>query len=126
MSFFFPPWSLVSGRSRRMNPHDACDALSNIRPYLEHLGVVYVHLRPNWEALDNLPSIPADEEVDYLDFKIGETSDIVRRRAEYDKCVGEPIIWCFYYPTAFPKLVGELSSRFLSFSAGFIDRIQNG
>lgn len=99
-----------------MNPHDACDALSNIRPYLEPDGggFVYTHMRPNWEQLQLLPAIPVAQELDYLDVKIGQTSDIVRRRAEYDKCVGEPIIWCFFYPTAFPKLIGELLFHLLS------------
>ncbi|KAJ6448016.1 hypothetical protein C8R45DRAFT_1115547 [Mycena sanguinolenta] len=102
---------------RRMDSHDACDALCNIRPYLEPAGggCVYMHLQPNWEQLDLLPAVPLDQEVDYLDFKICETSDIVRRRAEYDKCVGEPIIWCFYYPTAFPKLIERLTHITLTY-----------
>ena len=93
-----------------MDPHDACDALSNIRPHLEPDGggCVYVHLRPNWEQLQLLPTTLLDQELDYVDLKIGQTSDIARRRVEYDKCVGEPIVWCFFYPTAFPKLIGEL------------------
>ncbi|KAJ7240116.1 hypothetical protein B0H12DRAFT_1237386 [Mycena haematopus] len=101
--------------SRRMTPHDACDALVNVRPYLEHVGYVYVHLRPYWDALDALPSIPDDEDVDYLDFKIGETSDIDARRVGYAKCRGEPIAWCFYYPTAFPKLIERLTHLSLNF-----------
>ncbi|KAJ6479056.1 hypothetical protein C8R45DRAFT_933836 [Mycena sanguinolenta] len=99
----------VLARIGCMNPHDACDALSNIRPYLEPVGggCVYTHMRPNWEQLQFSPTTPLDAELDYLDLKIGQTGDLETRRAAYAKCRGEPIVWCYYYPTAFPKLIAS-------------------
>jgi hypothetical protein len=60
----------------------------------------------NWDVLTNPPTIPDDENLDYLDIKVGETADIDVRRALYAKCEGEEIMWCFYYPTSSPKLIG--------------------
>ncbi|KAJ7789810.1 hypothetical protein B0H14DRAFT_2626823 [Mycena olivaceomarginata] len=90
---------------RRMDPPDACDALINIRPYLEKAGVVYMQLRNNWEELERQPTVPVNEFLDYLDAKIGEARDIGIRRAAYKKCDGETILWCYYYPTGHAKLI---------------------
>ncbi|KAF8144792.1 hypothetical protein K438DRAFT_1782508 [Mycena galopus ATCC 62051] len=95
--------------SRRLTPPDACDALLNLRPYLEQPGHVYVHVRLNKDVLQNPPTIPDDEELDYLDIKVGEAIDMDARRAAYAKCDGEEILWCFYYRTDHPKLIERLT-----------------
>ncbi|KAF8181992.1 hypothetical protein K438DRAFT_1975938 [Mycena galopus ATCC 62051] len=100
---------------RRMPPPDACDALLNIRPYLEQPGVVYAHIRINWNVLANPPTIPDDEQLDYLDLKVGQTTDIDARRAAYAKCEGEEILWCFYYATDHPKLIERLTHLTLAY-----------
>ncbi|KAF8164176.1 hypothetical protein K438DRAFT_1775691 [Mycena galopus ATCC 62051] len=64
-------------------------------------------MRTNWDVLDNPSAI--DEDLDYLDIKVGETIDMDARRASYAKCDGEQLIWCFYYPTNHPKLIERLT-----------------
>ncbi len=91
------------------DPLEAAQAYFNLRPYKEHAGVAYVHLRPNWEVLDQAGELPA-EEIDWVDLKVGETGDLVRRRDDYERdCIGEPITWAYCYETAHAKLVGEFS-----------------
>ncbi|KAJ6607951.1 hypothetical protein B0H10DRAFT_2194612 [Mycena sp. CBHHK59/15] len=63
----------------------------------------------NWDVLENPSTIPDDEDLDYLDIKVGEAIYIDARCASYAKCDGEEIIWCFYYPTSHPKLIGSVS-----------------
>ncbi|KAF8135932.1 hypothetical protein K438DRAFT_1786692 [Mycena galopus ATCC 62051] len=100
----------ILARIRRMPPTDACAALLNLRPYLEKPGHVYVHVRLNWDILQNAPTIADDDDLDYLDIKVGKAIDMDARRAGYAKCDGEEIIWCFYYKTDHPKLIGLRSS----------------
>jgi hypothetical protein len=90
-----------------MDPPDACNALINIRPYLEKAGVVYVQFRNNWEELEHQLTVPVNEFLDYLDTKIGEAHNIGIRRVAYKKCNGETILWCYYYPTGHAKLIGK-------------------
>ncbi|KAF8125847.1 hypothetical protein K438DRAFT_1790940 [Mycena galopus ATCC 62051] len=105
-----PPLRPYFQHSRRMPPTDACAALLNLRPYLEKPGHVYVHVRLNWDILQNAPTIADDDDLDYLDIKVGKAIDMDARRAGYAKCDGEEIIWCFYYKTDHPKLIGLRSS----------------
>ncbi|KAJ7838472.1 hypothetical protein B0H14DRAFT_3700006 [Mycena olivaceomarginata] len=77
----------ILARIQRLSPSDACDALLNIRPYLERPGLVYTHLRMNGDVLTNPPTIPDDENLDYLDIKVGETADIDVRRASSPKLI---------------------------------------
>ncbi|KAJ7673924.1 hypothetical protein DFH06DRAFT_1123584 [Mycena polygramma] len=91
-------------------PLEAAEAYLNIRPYKEHHGVVYTHLRPNHEVLDNAADVPDEEELDWVDLKVGKAEDIVARRGDYEAvCVGEPIIWGYYYETSHPKLIERLT-----------------
>ncbi len=96
-------------RVARRDPLEAAQGYFNVRPYKEHAGVVYVHLRPNWEVLDQAGELPA-EEMDWVDLKVGETGDLERRRNDYERdCIGEPIAWAYCYKTAHAKLVGEFT-----------------
>ncbi|KAJ6511575.1 hypothetical protein C8R47DRAFT_1207905 [Mycena vitilis] len=91
-------------------PLEAAEAYLNIRPYKEHHGGVYTHLRPNHEVLDNAADVPDDEELDWVDLKVGKAENIVARRNDYEAvCVGEPIIWGYYYETSHPKLIERLT-----------------
>ncbi|KAJ7818084.1 hypothetical protein B0H14DRAFT_2601578 [Mycena olivaceomarginata] len=99
----------ILAQIRRLPPTDACDALLNVRPYLEHPGFVYTHMRVDWDVLHNPPAIADADDLDYLDIKVGETIHINARRASYTKCDGEELIWCFYYPTNHPKLIERLT-----------------
>ncbi|KAJ7602317.1 hypothetical protein DFH06DRAFT_1139021 [Mycena polygramma] len=91
-------------------PLEAAEAYLNIRPYKEHHGVVYTHLRPNHEVLDNAADVPDEEELDWVDLKVGKAEDIVARRGDYEAvCVDEPIIWGYYYETSHPKLIERLT-----------------
>ena len=97
----------ANSSSRRLPPFEAAEALFNIQPYLDLSGKVYVHLKPDDETMAAIPTMPANEEVDYLSLKIGRTGDLERRRGEYEHtCVGEEICWAFYYETSKVKLVG--------------------
>ncbi|KAJ7747592.1 hypothetical protein B0H14DRAFT_2636732 [Mycena olivaceomarginata] len=100
---------------RRMDPPDACDALINIRPYLEKAGVVYVQLRNNWEELERQPTVPVNEFLDYLDAKVGKARDIGISCVAYKKCDGETILWCYYYPTSHAKLIERLTHLTLAY-----------
>ncbi|KAJ7901520.1 hypothetical protein B0H13DRAFT_2336006 [Mycena leptocephala] len=91
-------------------PLEAAEAYLNIRPHKERPGIVYTHLRPNWEALDNAADIPDDEELDWVDVKVGEAGDLAVRREYYERdCVDEPILWAYYYQTSYPKLIERLT-----------------
>ncbi|KAJ7857395.1 hypothetical protein B0H13DRAFT_1902260 [Mycena leptocephala] len=91
-------------------PLEAAEAYLNIRPHKERPGVVYTHLRPNWEVLDNAADIPDDEELDWVDVKVGEAGDLAVRREYYERdCVDEPILWAYYYQTSYPKLIERLT-----------------
>ncbi|KAF8147542.1 hypothetical protein K438DRAFT_1780011 [Mycena galopus ATCC 62051] len=99
----------ILARIRRMPPTDVCAALLNLRPYLEKPGHVYVHVRLHWDILQNSPTIADDDDLDYLDIKVGEAIDMDARRAGHAKCDGKEIIWCFYYKTDHPKLIERLT-----------------
>ncbi len=109
----FRPRSVrISHRSRcrlaLRDPAEAAQAYLNFRPYKEHLGVVYVHLRSNEDVLASAGEISEDEDLDYVDLKVGETSNLDLRRTNYAlDCVDEPILWAFSYKTSYPKLVGK-------------------
>ncbi|KAJ7922744.1 hypothetical protein B0H13DRAFT_1865581 [Mycena leptocephala] len=91
-------------------PLEAAEAYLNIRPHKERLGVVYTHLRPNWEVLDNAADIPDDEELDWVDVKVGEAEDMDVRREYYERdCVDKLILWAYYYQTSNPKLIERLT-----------------
>jgi hypothetical protein len=92
-------------------PLEAAEAYLNICPHKEHPGVIYKHLRPNWEVLDNATDIPDDEELDWVDVKVGKVEDLDVRH----NCVDEPILWAYYYQTSYPKLIGECISFFFPF-----------
>ncbi|KAJ7867169.1 hypothetical protein B0H13DRAFT_1897690 [Mycena leptocephala] len=101
---------LRSCRLAVREPLEAAEAYLNIRPHKERPGVVYTHLRPNWEVLDNAADIPDDEELDWLDVKVGEAGDLDVRREYYERdCVDEPILWAYYYQTSNPKLIERLT-----------------
>ncbi|KAJ7857394.1 hypothetical protein B0H13DRAFT_1902259 [Mycena leptocephala] len=73
-------------------------------------GVVYTHFRPNWEVLDNAGDLPDDEELDWVDVKVGQAHDLDLRRDDYDlDCVDEPILWAYCYKTSHPKLIERLT-----------------
>ncbi|KAJ6623244.1 hypothetical protein B0H10DRAFT_2213636 [Mycena sp. CBHHK59/15] len=109
------PMTNARRSSHRLTPLDACNALLNVRPYLEQPGFVYTHIHRNWDVLENPPTIPDDEDLDYLDIKVGEAIYIDARCASYAKCDGEEIIWCFYYPTSHPKLIERLTHLTLAY-----------
>ncbi|KAJ7906990.1 hypothetical protein B0H13DRAFT_1880049 [Mycena leptocephala] len=93
-------------------PLEAAEAYLNLRPYKEHAGggVAYVHLRPNWEILENAADVPDDDELDWVDLKVGEAHDVDDRRDDYElDCVDEPILWAYCYQTAYPKLIERLT-----------------
>ncbi|KAJ7793535.1 hypothetical protein B0H13DRAFT_1935434 [Mycena leptocephala] len=93
-------------------PLEAAEAYLNLRPYKEHAGggVAYVHLRPNREILENAADVPDDDELDWVDLKVGEAHDVDDRRDDYElDCVDEPILWAYCYQTAYPKLIERLT-----------------
>ncbi|KAJ7748162.1 hypothetical protein DFH07DRAFT_962233 [Mycena maculata] len=92
---------------RIRDPLERAEATWNLRLFKPEVpGVVYTHVRPNHEILDGIPTAPADEEIDWVDFKGGRTNDLERRRTEYEHdCKGEEIVWCYYY---YPKLLEAL------------------
>ncbi|KAJ7445516.1 hypothetical protein B0H11DRAFT_1930511 [Mycena galericulata] len=99
--------SLMRKICRLCDPLEAAEATFNLRLYKKHAGMVYVQYRMNQEELDRVAFMPADQEADYIDLKIGETSDIERRRDDYTRvCVGENIGWAFYYETQHVQLLG--------------------
>ncbi|KAJ7664050.1 hypothetical protein DFH06DRAFT_1128396 [Mycena polygramma] len=90
-------------------PIEAAEAYLNLRPYKEHPGFVYTHLRPNWEVLDNAPNVPMGQ-LDWVDIKVGKAEDMEDRQLGYEStCVGEPISWAFCYETSRPKLIERLT-----------------
>ncbi|KAJ7654687.1 hypothetical protein DFH06DRAFT_1133443 [Mycena polygramma] len=90
-------------------PIEAAEAYLNLRPYKEHPGFVYTHLRPNWEVLDNAPNVPMGQ-LDWVDIKVGKAEDMEDRQLGYElTCVGEPIAWAFCYETSRPKLIERLT-----------------
>ncbi|KAJ7867171.1 hypothetical protein B0H13DRAFT_1897692 [Mycena leptocephala] len=92
------------------DPLAAAEAYLNLRPYKERPGITYTHLRPNWEVLDNAANIPDDEELDWVDIKVGEARDLDVRREYYERdCVDEPILWAYCYKTSHPKLIERLT-----------------
>ncbi|KAJ7867170.1 hypothetical protein B0H13DRAFT_1897691 [Mycena leptocephala] len=93
-------------------PLEAAEAYLNLRPYKERAdaGFVYTHLRPNWEVLDNAADAPDDEELDWVDVKVGEAGDMDVRRDYYERdCEDEPILWAYCYQTSYPKLIERLT-----------------
>ncbi|KAJ6447748.1 hypothetical protein C8R47DRAFT_1085177 [Mycena vitilis] len=90
-------------------PIEAAEAYLNLRPYEEHQGFVYTHLRPNWEVLDNAPNVPMGQ-LDWVDIKVGKAEVMEDRQLGYEStCVGEPIAWAFCYETSRPKLIERLT-----------------
>jgi hypothetical protein len=71
--------------------------------------VVYTHLRPNWEVLEDAAEVGDDElELDWVDLKVGEAHDLDVRREYYElDCVDEPIVWAYCYQTSHAKLIGR-------------------
>ncbi|KAJ7443912.1 hypothetical protein B0H11DRAFT_2250340 [Mycena galericulata] len=102
--------SLMRKICRLCDPLEAAEATFNLRLYKKHAGVVYVQYKMNQDELDRVAFMPADQEADYIDLKIGETSDIERRRDDYTRvCVGENIGWAFYYETQHVQLLERLT-----------------
>ncbi|KAJ6487374.1 hypothetical protein C8R47DRAFT_1072032 [Mycena vitilis] len=90
-------------------PIEAAEAYLNLRPYKEHRGFVYAHLRPNWEVLEDAPNVPLDE-LDWVDVKVGQAENMENRQLDYEAdCVDEPIHWAFCYQTSRPKLIERLT-----------------
>jgi hypothetical protein len=107
-----------SSRLAAREPLEAAEAYLNLRLYKEHAGggVVYTHLRPNWEILANAADVPDDDELDWVDLKVGEAHDMEIRRDYYElDCVEEPIVWAYYYQTSHPKLIGRCHCGFRFF-----------
>ncbi|KAJ7907165.1 hypothetical protein B0H13DRAFT_1879880 [Mycena leptocephala] len=93
-------------------PLEAAEAYLNLRPYKERAdaGFAYVHLRANWEVLDNAADVPDGEELDWVDLKVGEAGDMDVRRDYYERdCEDEPILWAYCYQTSYPKLIERLT-----------------
>ncbi|KAF8144831.1 hypothetical protein K438DRAFT_1782454 [Mycena galopus ATCC 62051] len=73
-------------------------AQTRLTPPLRHFdltsstGHVYVHVCLNWDILQNAPTIADDDDLNYLDIKVGEAIDMDARRTGYAKCDGEEII----------------------------------
>ncbi|KAJ6593740.1 hypothetical protein B0H19DRAFT_1056220 [Mycena capillaripes] len=92
------------------DPRKAAEAYLNLRPYKEHPGFVYAHLRSNWEILDNADDVPEGKELDWVDVRVGKCGDMTIQRDYYAAdCVGEPIAWVFCYETSHPKLIERLT-----------------
>ncbi|KAJ7435531.1 hypothetical protein B0H11DRAFT_2257091 [Mycena galericulata] len=71
----------------KTDPEVAAEALFNTQPYLPKAGLCYAQVSINDPAYRSIPTAPLDVEVHYIDIKLGETMDIVRRRADYEaKC----------------------------------------
>ena len=105
--FIYPPRPRVNFASGRLCPHDAAEAIYNIRPYVDFPGKVYVHFKIDNATLAGIATLPADEDVDFVSLKLGRAVDIERRRNQYArKCKGEEIGWAFYYETQHSKLLG--------------------
>ncbi|KAJ7495684.1 hypothetical protein B0H11DRAFT_1910436 [Mycena galericulata] len=77
----------VSNKLAQTDPEAAAEALFNTRPYLPKAGLCYVQYSINDPAYRSIATAPPDVEIDYIDIKIGETKEIVQRRADYEaKC----------------------------------------
>ncbi|KAJ6491073.1 hypothetical protein C8R45DRAFT_928895 [Mycena sanguinolenta] len=96
----------IQAKIGRLCPHEAAEAIYNIRPYADFPGKVYVHLKIDNATLAGIATLPADEDVDFVSLKLGRAVDIERRRTQYAReCKGQEIVWAFYYETQHCKLL---------------------
>jgi hypothetical protein len=94
----------------------ACEAYWNVKPHLGKVGGIYTHLKPNDDVIAQLPQLPQNVDADYMDLKVGETSDLPARMQGYaQECVGVPLIWAYHYPTVHSRLLGK-GIRCISYS----------
>ncbi|KAJ7504059.1 hypothetical protein B0H11DRAFT_1905940 [Mycena galericulata] len=80
--------------------YDQCNLIFNVfNRLLPKAGLCYVQCSINDPAYNSIAIAPPPEvEIDYIDIKIGETKEIVQRRADYEaKCKGKHFVWAFYY-----------------------------
>ncbi|KAJ7089413.1 hypothetical protein C8R44DRAFT_892372 [Mycena epipterygia] len=84
----------------------ACEGYWNVKPHLGKVGDIYTHLKPSDDIIAQLHQLPQNVDADYMDLKVGETSDLPARMQSYaQECVGVPLIWAYHYPTIHSRLV---------------------